>query len=201
MTRTLGACLLAVAFAAANAQQIYRWVDENGQLHVTDTPPPQARNLEKKDYGGNVAPTPTPFELQRAQKNFPVTLYTSPVCQEPCQQSRAALNARGVPFREVQVWNPETREELHRVAGSYQVPVLLVGRTPQIGFEQGAFDSLLDSAGYPKAGTLRPRSQAAPPPPEGYLAPGERARAAQEAEPVKPEPPAPLGPYAPRFSK
>jgi glutaredoxin len=202
MIRALGVCLLAAAFSAAQAQQIYRWVDENGQLHVTDTPPPHARNLEKKDYGGSVVEAPTPFELQRAQQNFPVTLYTSPVCKEPCEQARTALNKRGVPFKEVQVWNPETRAELHRITGAYQVPVLLVGRTPQTGFEQGAFDSLLDSAGYPKAGILPTRSQATPKPPEGYLAPGQRARAPHEAEPVPPpEPPAPLGPYAPRFSK
>ena len=201
MIRTLGACMLAVGFAAVQAQQIYRWVDEKGQLHVTDTPPPQARNLEKKNYGGNVVATPTPFELQRAQTNFPVKLYTSPICKEPCEQARAALNRRGVPFTEVQVWNEETREELNRVAGSYQVPVLLVGRSAQTGFEQGAFDALLDSAGYPKAGSLPVRTQAAPPPPEGYLPPSERARQEPAAEPVKPEPPAPLGPYAPRFSK
>jgi len=202
MIRTLAVCVLAAAVSAAQAQQIYRWVDDKGQLHVSDVPPPNARNVEKKTYGGNVVEAPTPFELQRAQKNFPVTLYTSPVCKEPCEQARAALNKRGVPFKEVQVWNPETRAELHRVTGSYQVPVLLVGRTPLTGFEQGAFDSLLDSAGYPRTGVLPARSQAAPSPPEGYLAPGERARAPRDAEPVPPpEPPAPLGPYAPRFSK
>jgi glutaredoxin len=199
MNRTLGACVLAVAFAAAQAQQIYRWVDEKGQLHVTDTPPPQARNLEKKTYGGSVVEAPAPFELERARKSFPVTLYTSPICEDPCAQARAALNRRGVPFKEVQVWNEETRQELNRIAGSYQVPVLLVGRTPQTGFEQGAFDSLLDSAGYPKAGVLPPRAQTTPPLPEGYLPTPERAPA---AAPVEPEPPAaPLGPYAPRFDK
>ena len=203
MIRTLGACVLAAAFGAAQAQQIYRWVDEKGQLHVTDTPPPEARNLEKKSYGGSVVESPTPFELERARKNFPVTLYTSPVCKEACEQARAALNRRGIPFKEVQVWNEETREELNRVSGSYQVPVLLVGRTPQTGFEQGAFDTLLDSAGYPKTGSLPARKQGEPPPPEGYLSPSERARQAPEAEPepVKPQPPAPLGPYAPRFSQ
>jgi glutaredoxin len=201
MIRTLGACALALAFGTLQAQQIYRWVDEKGQLHVTDTPPPDARNLEKKSYSGSVVAAPTPFELERARKNFPVTLYTSPTCKEACAQARAALNQRGIPFKEVQVWNEETRDELHRAAGSYQVPVLLVGRTPQTGFEQGAFDTLLDSAGYPRAGILPAGAQGTPEPPEGYLPPSERAPQAPEAKPVEPEKPPVLGPYAPRPAK
>ena len=56
----------------------------------------------------------------------------------------------------------------------------MVGRSVQRGFEQGAFDALLDSAGYPKAGVLPPLTQAAPGAPEGYVPAGPR-----EALPAK----------------
>ena len=110
--------------------------------------------------------------------------------------AREALNRRGVPFREIQAWDKDSIQELVKVAGSNQVPVLLVGRSVQKGFEQRAFDALLDSARYPRAGILKPRAQAAPTVP--YLAPGA---AVKPAEPVKPEAEPKLGPYAPRFSK
>ncbi len=199
MRRSVTAVAVLLALGAAQAQQLYRWVDESGRVHFSDTPPPKARDVEAKKYGGGGAASPQiPFELERAQKNYPITLYTSPVCKEPCAQARAALNQRGVPFKEVQVWEEESRGELHRVSGSYEVPVLTVGRAVQKGFAQAAFDSLLDSAGYPRAGILPARTLAAPPPPEGYLPPSEREAPTPAAEPAKPKPPAPLGPYAPR---
>ncbi len=48
----------------------------------------------------------------------------------------------------------------------------------QKGFEEGAYDSLLDIAGYPKAGTVPARTQAAPQP----AAPPAEAAEARPAE-------------------
>lgn len=201
--RIAGPLLLLLFFGAttAAAQQLYRWTDERGRVHITDTPPPpSARSVQKKSYssgGAASAAAPTSYELQQAMKDFPVTLYTSPICKEPCEEARTALNRRGVPFKEVQVWEESTNEELKKVSGANQVPTLVVGRSVHKGFDQAAFDALLDSARYPRAGILPARAQAPPPLPEGYIAPGERE--APKAEPVKPEPeePKPTGPYAP----
>jgi len=180
-----------MAFAAS--AQLYRWTDEQGRTHVTDTPPPPtARNVQKKDVPRAPDRSPIPYELAQAMKDFPITLYTAPNCKAPCAAARAALNKRGAPFKEVQVWDEESNAELKRVSGGSDVPTLVVGRSVHRGFEQGAYGSLLDSARYPKAGVLPARAQAAPPPPEGYAPPGERPA----AEPVEPE--RPTGPYAPK---
>jgi len=145
-----------------------------------------------------------PFEIARLQKDFPVTLYTSPNCKEPCELARAALNKRSVPFEEVQVWNEETVKKLKSVSGAEQLPTLVVGRSVQTGFEPSQFDSLLDSAGYPAAGLYPPRNQAAPPPPEDK--PKQETAAQEPAPGPKPGPydtsglqgPAPKpGPYDP----
>jgi glutaredoxin len=203
---TLLAAVLAAGAASALAQQLYRWTDEKGRTHITDTPPPaSAKGVQKQKpaVSNTEAPaTPAqPYELAQAVKNFPVVLYTSPICKEPCAQAREALNKRGVPFKEVQVWEEESNNELKRVTGSTEVPALVVGRSVHKGFQQDSFDALLDSARYPRAGILPVRNQAAPKPPEDYVPPGQRT--AQQAEPVKPaaEEPRPTGPYAPRFSK
>jgi glutaredoxin len=195
--RILG-LFLALAASAAMAQEIYRWVDEKGRVHITDTPPPPgAKEVQKAKPGaGGTVEAPTPFPLAQAMKDYPVTLYTSPVCNEPCAQARAALNKRGVPFKEVQVWEEKSNEELKKVSGANEVPTLVVGRTVQKGFEQALYDSLLDSARYPRAGLLPARTQAAPGLPEGYVPPAER-EAPPQAEPVKPEPVEDKGPYSP----
>jgi glutaredoxin len=192
------ALCLALAPGAASAQQLYRWTDAAGGVHVTDTPPPpSAREVEKKTFRGSVVDTDQqPFALSKAVKDAPVTLYTSPSCKDPCSRARAALNRRGVPFKEIVVWNPETNALLRRVAGAAEVPTLTVGSMVQKGFEQGAFDSALDIGGYPKAGVLPARKQSAAHAPDGYAAPP----AAEGSSPPAEEEQKPLGPYAPHFS-
>jgi glutaredoxin len=193
MTRArLAGALIALASlaCAAQAQQLYRWTDANGRVHVTDTPPPanaRAMDTVKGASSTSASTEQMPYELAVAVKDYPVVLYTSPNCKEGCSRARAALNKRGVPFREVQVMDEQTNAELKRVSGGNDVPTLVVGRSVQQGFEQGAFDALLDAARYPKTGVLPPRNQSAPPPPAA-----QQAQAKPAAEPEEPR-----GPYSP----
>jgi glutaredoxin len=195
--------LLAVALlvaGAAQAQQLYRWTDEKGRVHITDTPPPaSAKNVQKKSVNTADSDQPDsgqqPYELTQAMKEYPVVLYTSPVCKESCTMARAALNKRGVPFKEVQVWDTKTNAELKEISGENSVPTLVVGRSVQKGFNQAAFDALLDSARYPRAGLLPARTQGAPKPPEGFVSAEERE--AVKAEPVQPAEEEKPGPYSP----
>jgi len=175
------AVLLCAAASAALAQQLYRWTDEKGRVHITDTPPPaSARDVQRKSGAGNVAEAQPGFEASQAAKNFPVTLYTAQGCRA-CVTARSHLNRRAVPFTEIQVGDEKSRAELKSVSGGEDVPTLVVGRSVHRGYTAESYDALLDSARYPKTGAAPPRAQAAPPDPD---------------EP-KPEP-APTGPYAPK---
>jgi len=184
----IAAALLATASAAAG--QVYRWTDSSGNTHFTDTLPPasardvrekrSARPLEPED-ASNVA---EPYALQLARKNYPVRLYSTPDCGAPCDEARALLNARGVPFTEVSVSNELAIAELKEASGSTAVPTLLVGTSVQKGFEQGAYHSSLDAAGYPKTGILPRRNQPQP-----------KEADASEPRPVEASA---RGPYVPR---
>lgn len=188
--RTLLVAALCMAAFAANAQ-IYRWTDDKGRVHVTDTPPPTtAKNVRKSGEAPDPAvpaSTQEPFELQQAKARYPITLYTTPGC-DACAQARKLLNERGLPFKEVSVTDDPQLQELKKVVGNTSVPALIVGSTVQRGYEPGLYNGLLDAAEYPKAGTLRPRNQAEPAP---AAAPG-----LPELKPVA-EPERPTGPYAP----
>jgi glutaredoxin len=175
--------VLLLASTCVNAQA-YRWVDDKGRVQVGDKPPANARAVRKMESneGPGAAETQqqVPFELQRAQRDFPVTLYTAPSCGGPCDQARAALNKRGVPFTEVPVLTQETLEQVKAKSGGESVPVLIVGRSVLNAFEQTRYDGILDSAGYPKEGVVPARSQRAPDLPPGYEPP-------LVAEPLKPD--------------
>ncbi len=179
-----------VFFAVTAAQaQMYRWTDEKGRVHITDTPPPPgAKGVQRKSSGsGGPAGENEPYALQVARQKNPVTLYTTPSC-EACGEARKLLNARGIPFKEVSVDSAKDLEELKKVVGSNSVPALVVGEAVQKGFEAGAYHAALDAAGYPRQGMLRPRAQAEPKPSE--------SQAEKPAAP--PEEEAPRGPYAPK---
>ena len=85
VARFVLAIVIAGAAGAATAQQkIYRWTDQSGRVHITDTPPPPGAKSVRplKPGGGPASPeaeaAPGSFALQRAIKEFPVTLFTSP---------------------------------------------------------------------------------------------------------------------------
>jgi glutaredoxin len=192
-----GAFLILIAGSAG--AQLYRWTDEQGRTHFTDSPPPKgAKNVQKmggaqpaaKDAKGGSAPVgQEPFVLQQARKENPVTLYSTPGC-DACVEARKLLNLRGIPFREVLVTEEAQIAEVKAAVGSNSVPSMVVGATPIRGYEEGAYNRALDNAGYPKAGILQPRNQAEPKP-EGPKTEGATAAAPADA-------PAALGPYSPK---
>ena len=189
MRSVIFAVLLGAACAAS--AQLYRWTDEKGRVHITDTPPPpSAKNVRKRALDATPEPAAganQPYAVQLAAKNYPVTLYTAPDCA-PCSEARVLLNERGVPFREVSVVGEQESAQLRQAVGSLSVPSLVVGTSAQKGFEHGAYHSMLDVAGYPRTGILPPRSQAAPKPASAEPAAGEAPPAEEPA----------AGPYTPR---
>jgi len=146
-----------LVFALAVQAQLYRWTDENGKVHYTDTQPPaSAKNVEKKGkarVGDAEAAAQQSYALQQAVKNFPVTIYTSKECGNPCKDGIAYLKKRGVPFTEKIVASRAEIDELIKLAGAPRVPVMVVGVTTLKDFEEQGWSEALDTAGYPKSGT------------------------------------------------
>ena len=156
--RFLAALLLLPALCQA---QMYRWVDESGKVHYSDqVPPGSAKSVQKKKVtsseGGSA---PLPFALQQSVKNFPVTLYATETCN-PCVQARELLGKRGVPYKEIGITDADGLEKLKNLTGATGVPVMTVGREIYKGFESGAYQAALDSAGYPGTSQLPPGVQA-----------------------------------------
>ncbi len=185
--------LLALLVAGnAAAQGMYRWVDKDGKVYYSDKKPDdKPKSIEQRQVRGSVVETSDAgYALREAVKAYPVALYTAPECKEPCADARTLLNKRGVPFKEIVVSDNKTREELIKVGGAAEVPVLLVGSSLSKGFEEGAFNAALDQAGYPgkavpgRAPAVQPK--------------GKSETAAAKGTPAaKAQPSAPKGRYLP----
>jgi glutaredoxin len=205
MHKTSWALLLLVCAAGAQAQ-LYKWVGPDGKVTYSDTPPSGiAKQVETKSMGGGGVNTgDLPYELQQAVRSSPVTLYTTNNCI-PCDEGRKLLSNRGVPFAEKTVNSNDDTVQFRKVAGNeLSLPVLMVGRQKQRGFEPSAWNSALSAAGYPESSKL-PKSYhnpaAEPAAPKPTVQAGARANAS--AEPAAPgmatEPPPPAGNAPPGF--
>lgn len=186
--------LIAVLLACGTVQaaQLYRWVDDKGRVEWRDTPPPaNAKKVERRTVGGSVIETnELPFSVQQAAKNFPLTLYVTD-CGEGCTKARAHLNRRGLPFTEK---NPQADLETYKklTNGSLEVPTLFIGRELLKGYEEGAWDSALDNAGYPRS-----VAGARPAPKPAAVTPPAKPPAPEAVPPAAPAPQTPPAAPAP----
>lgn len=138
-----------------SAQQVYRIVGPDGRISFSDQPPAdsQARASTTSVPKPGTSGTPLPFELRQATSRFPVTLYTGTNCT-PCDQGRALLVQRGIPFAERTVTTPEDGEALRRLSGDVSLPLLTVGNQQIRGFAPAQWGQYLDAAGYPALSVL-----------------------------------------------
>ncbi len=179
MRTSLVAGLVLATLCSAAFAQMYRWVDRDGRVHYTQTPPPaDAKSVQKKALGaGSAAPAAgLPYATQEAARKYPVSLYTTPDCGAPCDQARSLLVKRTVPFEEISVQRANEIENLKTISGGTKVPVLVVGSQKQAGFLEDAYSALLDTAGYPASGPRLPLEALRKiTTPEAEQAPGEAA--------------------------
>ncbi len=160
--RFLAPLLLLPVLAQA---QMYRWVDDSGNVHYSDQVPASgAKNVQKQSLSvGQSSSAGLPYALQQAVKNFPVALYTSEACKDTCAQARELLNQRGVPYSETTVTDEVDIAQLKKLSGGSVVPVMTVGRELYKGFESGIYKAALDTAGYPASSQLPPGVEARQP--------------------------------------
>nr|MBL8409818.1 glutaredoxin family protein [Dechloromonas sp.] len=143
--------IIGLAMASVCVQaQTYRWIDSAGRTVISDTPPPGQAKAVTRTGDGTTSDDNLPFSIKKAMESFPVTLFTSSDCVDDCRKARDLLNSRGVPFNEKIVQKQDDVEELKQLVGDAFVPTLRVGKQGQRGFEAGAYNNLLDLAGYPK---------------------------------------------------
>lgn len=162
MKRKLAMVLLLCAGAAS--AQMYKWKDAKGVTHYTDTPPPASaapKAVELKSFQSGAGGAPLPAALAEAARTRPVTLYTTGQCGL-CDQARAMLQTRGIPYSEKTVNSADDHAALKQAGSAGELPLLLIGRARQVGFDQPTWDEALTAAGYPEQRMLPANYQQAP---------------------------------------
>ena len=147
--------VLAVSLASVSvgyAQQVYRWVDADGRIQYSDTPPPAGTKgvQEKNVSGSSIQNNELSLVAHDAQKKNPVTVYVSE-CGESCDAAKAYLGKRGIPHTIVDPTRTiELNKKFREETGGTVVPVIKIGEKRLSGWSESAWSSALDAAGYPK---------------------------------------------------
>jgi glutaredoxin len=176
--RMLPGLLLLACFSSS--AQMYKWTDAQGTVHYTDTPPPaqKASQIRTPAPAAASGQASLPYELARAVKASPVTLYTTTQAAcAGCDQGRLLLRARGIPFTEKTVDSDEDKERLRQLSGKLELPLLVVGSRKVAGFQDAAWQDALSAAAYPRSAQL-PRGYQ-------YAAPEAAAPASVPAPPAR----------------
>lgn len=179
------AWVIAVLAALPVQAAMYKWVDAQGRVQYTDTPPPPtAKKVEEQKIIRNTIETGgSPYAVQDAARRNPVTLWMND-CGDLCNRARDFLAKRGVPHT---VRNPSRQAEQDAwkkaSAGDNSVPLLVIGSATVKGFEESQWETALDTAGYPRsAPAMKPQAipaadAGAPPPSKPGAAPPAAAPA------------------------
>jgi glutaredoxin len=148
------ALLIALLAGAAQAQQIYRWVDANGRVQYSAEKPPAgaASSLVQprvSSVGGNAAAGPKSPAARgdRTAGRPAVKMYATDWCPY-CKQAREYFARNGIPYVELDIEKSETAKAEHKSIGGRGIPVILVGGERMNGFSEQRMALMLKAAGY-----------------------------------------------------
>jgi glutaredoxin len=135
----------------ASAGQIYKWVDENGRVHIGDRPPSSvdAQPLELRiNTYRNEAPDLSVFQGRDVSKGFEkVVIYTTQRCGY-CRKAKAWFRQKGITYSERDIdTSSRARKEFDRL-GARGVPVILVGKERINGYNEPRLRAALKRGGY-----------------------------------------------------
>jgi arsenate reductase-like glutaredoxin family protein len=143
--------LLGSSINSVTAAELYKWVDEFGNVTYQDSPPSSSVSFEEQIYTdpNQTLQESVALEIEEAGNNSPVTLFTVPIC-DACDLVRFYLEQNSIPFTEKNIQNNVTlQQELKALADALRVPTLVVGDVVIDGYSKSAMRSTLIENGYP----------------------------------------------------
>ena len=123
----------------SNAATLYRWVDDQGVVHVSENPPEGKMDVAQAVVGEQ--PDKGPAAPAGEKKEFSVrpaeiTIYTTPTCPW-CHKAKAWFRDKKIRYKEIDVTSDRSgAEEMVRISGQTGVPVIIVGSEVIVGFNQ-----------------------------------------------------------------
>lgn len=127
--------------ATAAMAEIYRWVDEHGNSHFTDTPP-KDQPVEQVEVKVNtytaVKVTPLSEQLGRKDK---VVMYSASWCSV-CKAAKKYFKDNRIAYVAYDVENNRIGRKDYKFLKGKSVPIILIGDARMNGFNSTKFEKL-----------------------------------------------------------
>lgn len=152
-------CAAVMLLSTAHGQQLYKSVGPDGRVVYSDRQPTQGR-LEKtikyeEQPSSNLATQSVSYveQLRRLRASAPkvavapdaIVLYSAAWCRY-CDQAKAFLARRNIPYRKVDIDTPEGLAAFAGAGGGKGVPLLVRGATRLQGFSLASYESVFRTA-------------------------------------------------------
>ena len=141
-------CLLALMFATPGfTAQLYKWVDEQGNVHYGDSPP---ENADLKKITGEVSSFSSvsvePFQYDPNLVTAPksgksVVMYSTQWCGY-CKKAARYFRKKNISFKEYDIEKSEKAARDYKRLKGRGVPLILSGKQRMTGFSQDTFDRI-----------------------------------------------------------
>jgi glutaredoxin len=132
---------LLLFFCTSAQADFYKWEDENGNVQITDYPPPIKGKKVKIHKFDPSEEQETPKEGQKKEPD--VILFTKDSCND-CNKAREFLKSKNILFTE---YNIETDKEAAKrrkaIDNSEDVPLAIIDRNQIYGFSESIYSRIL----------------------------------------------------------
>lgn len=133
-----------IFYSTAQAD-FYKWEDENGNLHITDYPPPPKSGKKIHVYKDNsAAQREAQQEEEKArQKEYDVVIYTKNSCPD-CDKARNFLKSKKIPFTEYNTdKDKEAAQKRKSLDDSDEAPFAIINKNQVYGFSEAVYNKVL----------------------------------------------------------
>jgi len=139
------ASLISLITATGVTAEIYKWIDEQGNVHFTDRPPSN-QVTEKIEVKINSYSSPKIVDVDRLfDKTNKVIMYTTSWCGY-CKKARDYFNSNNIAFDEYDVETTTKGKRDYEKLGGDGVPIILMGNKRMNGFSVEKFQRFYSSA-------------------------------------------------------
>jgi glutaredoxin len=133
--------VLAMLTSPAGLTEIYKWVDEDGKTHFSDTKPKdRAANTVNVEINSIDFPTVEPNPQATAGRRE-VIMYSTSWCGY-CRKARSFFRSKGIVFKEFDVEKTTKGKKDYARLNGRGVPIILVGQQRLNGFDPDRFMAL-----------------------------------------------------------
>ena len=142
----VGLLILAISSNIAFGQQIsvYKWVDEQGKAHFTDSPPDGFETEEIELKINTYAAVEIKSIEQRLGSDDKVVMYSAVWCGM-CKKAKKYFRSKNIPHKVYDVEKSRVGKMDFKSLGGTSVPIIIVGRKRMNGFNVSRFEKLYES--------------------------------------------------------